>query len=567
MTTAQSSPGNVPTADAGEKPDANTSPSVSKPEPESKLDVDIDKPDPSAGYLTGVKLVIIVAAVTFSSFLMLLDTMIVSTAIPEITSAFHSLPDVGWYASAYQFGLAAPQPLIGKLYKFFNTKWTFIVFFAVFEIGSVLCGAAISSPMFIVGRFVAGLGAAGISNGSLNIISNSAPLEKRPALIGLALAFNLLGLVVGPLVGGAFTSYTTWRWCFYVNLPAGGLAVIAILFLSIPEEANKPKAWSLIPRLHYHLDLIGFILFAPAVLQLLLALQFGGVTYPWNSSQVIGLFCGTVATSVAWWFWNRHRGDNAMMPHALIRRGDVLASGMYISLLMSAVYGATYFLPIYFQSVKGANPMLSAVYILPMILAQLMTAGASGAAVTKIGYVIPVAIFSTIFLSIGSGLYSILQPNSSTGQWIGFQILGGVGSGAGLQLPLISVQAAMDGEELAAGISFVIFSQALGPTITLTLFNVIFSAGLQTEINQHAPQVDAAAIIHAGATGFRSMVSPEDLPGVLVAYANSIDHVFYLVAALSAVCGICLWGMGWHDIRKKEGENVTNATDGVKTDS
>ncbi|KAJ8120570.1 hypothetical protein ONZ43_g2752 [Nemania bipapillata] len=322
-------------------------------------------------YVTGVKLAVFVAAVALASFLVLLDIMIVSTAIPRITDTFHSLNDIG---------CSAPQLLTGRFYKYLNTKWTFMIFFIVFEIGSALCGAAVSSPMFIVGRFVAGFGAAGISNGSVNIVSNCAPLEKRPALIGLLIGFSLLGLVVGPLVGGAFTSLTTWRWCFYVNLPAGGVAAIPILFLNIPGDAGKPKLSTVVSKLYLYFDLTGFFLIAPAVLQLLLALQFGGHTYPWNSSQVIGLFVGSFATAVVWFFWNRYRGEDAMLPYSLVRRGDVLASGMYTALFMSAIFGATYFLPIYFQAVNGASAKLSAVYLLPMILAQLFTAVAAGGA-------------------------------------------------------------------------------------------------------------------------------------------------------------------------------------------
>lgn len=142
-----------------------------------------------------------------------------------------------------------------------------------------------------------------------------------------------------------------------------------------------------------------------------------------------------------------------MMPRAMIGKWNVLASGMYVACLMSAAYGAVYYLPLYFQSVNDASAILSAVYLLPMIISQLISAGIAGAAgksdehqpesyagadmtpsVSKIGYVIPVSIFSTIFLPIGTGLYSLLQPGTSSGQWIGFQIVGGVGFGAGLQL-------------------------------------------------------------------------------------------------------------------------------------
>ena len=106
-----------------------------------------------------------------------------------------------------------------------------------------------------------------------------------------------------------------------------------------------------------------------------------------------------------------------------------------------------------------------------------------------------------------------------------------------------------------------VFCQALGPSIALVLYNVIFGASLKMELAQRAPNVDAQAIIDAGATGFRSLVQPGDLNAVLKAYANSIDHVFFLVAALAALCSIFVWPMGWYDIRKKGGpEDVTKST-------
>jgi MFS family permease len=367
------------------------------------------------------------------------------------------------------------------------------------------------------------------------------------------MGFNLLGIVVGPLLGGAFTQYASWRWCFYMNLPAGGLTMLALLFLNIPEQEAKPKVATLLPRLHHYLDIVGFLLFAPAVLMLLLALQFGGQAYPWSSAQVIGLFCGAAATIFIWFFWNRHRGNDAMLPHGLLGRLDVVASGVYIALLTSALYAGVYFLPIYFQGVNGATAMQSAVYLLPTILGQLFAAGAAGGAITKIGFVIPIAIFSTVLLSIGTGLYSILEPGSPNAQWIGFQILAGVGAGAGLQLPIINVQAATNSEELSSGIAFVLLSFNLGPAITLTLFNVLFLSSLQDQIrgDNLLRGIDPEAVLAVGATGFKSLVPEDQLERLLEVFSTSLNHVFYLAAALVAICSIVLWGMGWHDLRKK----------------
>ncbi|KAI1077292.1 efflux pump [Whalleya microplaca] len=513
-----------------------------------KLD---DHHDNSNEYVTGIKLALIVASVALACFLMLLDTMVVSTAIPRITDTFNSLPDVGWYASAYQFGSAAPQPLTGKVYTHFNTKWSFLSFFAIFEIGSILCGAAVSSDMLIIGRAVAGFGAAGITNGAITIISSCAPLEKRPALIGLTMGLMQIGLVAGPLIGGAFTSYTTWRWCFYVNLPVGAFTALVILLVRIPEQIPKQKAFVVFSKLHHYLDLIGFALFAPAVLQLLLALQYGGNQYSWRSSTVIGLFCGSGATFAVWLVWNRHKGDDALLPHSMIKQTVVWASGLYQAFMISAVYGATFFLPIYFQAINNATAMLSGVYLLPTILPQLLMAGLSGVLLQKMGFIIPIAVVGTIFLALGSGLYSLLQPESSTGDWVGFQILAGVGSGLSMQLAIISIQAAVGEEQLATGMALVIFAQSLGPAIVLVVCNVIFNSSLKSQLQDKAPRTDAAAVIRAGATGFRAIVQRDDLPGVLAAYAVSVDRVFYFVAAVAAACIVVLWGMGWHDLRTK----------------
>ncbi|KAI0387382.1 MFS general substrate transporter [Hypomontagnella monticulosa] len=530
---------------------------VNSTDADARRDLAVVESKPNPEYMTGVKLVIIVATVGFTSFLILLDLMIVSTAVPKITDEFHSLGDIGWYASAYQFGSAAPQPLTGKIYKYFNTKWTFLIFFVLFEVGSVVCAAANSSPAFIVGRFIAGFGGAGVSTGTITIVSNSAPLEKRAGLLGFTLGFNLLGIVLGPLIGGAFTSYVTWRWCFYINLPIGAVAALTILVLRIPEPTIKPSPSSLLPRLHHHLDLVGFVLFAPAILQLLLALQFGTQTYPWNSSQVIGLFVGAAATFAVWLLWNRYRGEDAMIPRALISQKNVLASALYNACQTSALYAAIYYLPIYFQAVKGTSAILSGVYLLPLIIFQLLFAGASGGAVQKIGYIIPITLFASVFLSTGTGLLSILKPDTSTARWVGFQILVGTGFGAGLQMPIIAVQAAMGGEELASGIAFMVFSQAIGPAIAVTLYNVIFLSSLPSQIAEFAPQANAQAVINAGASGFRSVVSPADLDGVLVAYSNSLSRIYYLAVAFAAICAIASLGMGWNDLRKQE----VNSTD------
>ena len=139
------------------------------------------------GHLGSIRLGLVITSLSLSVFLVLLDSSVISTAIPKITDDFHSLTDVGWYASSYQLGSAVLQMLTGKVFHHFNLKWSYIVFFFIFEVGSALSGAAQTSAMLIVSRTISGVGASALINGAITIVSASAPIERRPALTGIIL--------------------------------------------------------------------------------------------------------------------------------------------------------------------------------------------------------------------------------------------------------------------------------------------------------------------------------------------------------------------------------------------
>ena len=238
---------------------------------------------------------------------------------------------------------------------------------------------------------------------------------------------------------------------FYVNLPIGALVAAMLFFVSIPKQTAKPRGLSVIRTLPTKLDLIGFAIFAAAAIELLLAVQYGGNQFAWNSSTVIGLFCGAGATFVVFLAWNYYKGDDAMIPSTMLRERIVWSSCLVYGFLMSQMFTTSYYLPIYFQGVKGVSPTLSGVYLLPFILSQLLCAIGSGTlgrygyrlsvlgsaddqVVGRLGYYLPVSVFSAMLIATGSGLLSTLAPGTSTGRWIGLQILLGAGSGSGLQM-------------------------------------------------------------------------------------------------------------------------------------
>ncbi|EPE04209.1 mfs transporter [Ophiostoma piceae UAMH 11346] len=509
------------------------------------------------GHLSGIKLGLVITSLSLSVFLVLLDSSVISTAIPKITDDFHSLKDVGWYASSYQLGSAVLQMLTGKVFNHFNLKWSYIVFFLIFEVGSALSGAAQTSAMLIISRTISGVGASALINGAITIVSASAPIERRPALTGIILGFSQLGVVIGPLIGGAFTTGYTWRWCFYINLPLGLIVAVPLLLIHIPEQIPKRPPREVIPQLHKHLDLVGFTLFAPFIVMLLLAIQFGGNQFAWDSSQVIGLFVGSGVTFLVWVVWNYRKGEDGLLPFPILKRRIVWMSGLYYTCMCSSLIGCSYFLPIYFQAVKGVTAIMSGVYTLATIVPQVIGAVGSGMVIGKTGFVPPFAVGGSVFFIIGAGLYTTLQPGTPTANWVGYQILSGFGRGLGFQMSIIATQHAVSAQELSAAMAFIVWCQYMGPSIFLTLFNTIFDTKLVHFLRQDVPTVNPQVILSAGATNFRKVVPANVIPGVLKAYSDSLDIVFYMVLALSFVCFFAGFGMGFKDIRVKPGQAST----------
>lgn len=262
--------------------------------------------------------------------------------------------------------------MLGKGYSRLNSKWLFLGCLFVFEAGSIICGVAYSSRMLIVGRAIAGIGGSGLINGVLILANSCIPPHKQPLIIGTLMSLGQLGIAAGPLIGGGFTQYVTWRWCFYLNLPIGGMIIAGLVFISVPDHLSKPPFRYAFTNAVEEFDLVGVSLFAPATVMFFLALQYGGNQYAWNSSQVIGLFCGAGITFILWLEWNRRAGDAAMAPFSILTQHIVWTGTICGTFLAGTIFVTAYYLPIYFQAVQARTPFQSGIDVLPSILAQMV---------------------------------------------------------------------------------------------------------------------------------------------------------------------------------------------------
>ncbi|KAI2640361.1 putative efflux pump [Hypomontagnella submonticulosa] len=506
-------------------------------------------------YPTGLKLGLITLALCLSVFLMALDNAIIATAIPKITDAFHSLPDVGWYGSAYLLTTAALQLLFGKFYTFLSIKWVYLTAIGIFELGSLICGVAQNSVTLIIGRAVAGMGSAGIMSGALLILAHSVPLARRPMYTGIISSMYGIASVAGPLLGGVFTDKVTWRWCFYINLPIGAVTIFVILFFFPAPHQAKPKDETLVERIK-RFDPLGTVLFMPAIICLLLALQWGGVDYPWNNGRIIALFVVFAVLMIAFLYVQHLQQENATVPPRIMKNRTVWASSLFAFGIGSGFFIMVYYIPIWFQTVQGVSAVDSGIRNLPMLISVVVFAMGAGALVTIFGYYAPFMILGTVLMSIGGGLLSTWKPDTATGTWIGYQILFGAGVGMSMQQPLMAVQTVLDIKDVPTGTSVLVFVQTVGGALFVSVGQSVFSNKLVQELAANIPGLDVSSVRSAGATALQNTLPAEMIPKVVLSYSNALTTTFLVGAALAA---FTVFGSATIEWKSVKGKNVEAA--------
>ncbi|KAI8272718.1 Efflux pump mlcE [Colletotrichum sp. SAR11_57] len=493
-------------------------------------------------YLRPLPLMMLFLATSLTGSLVLMYALIIATAIPSITAAFNTIEDLDWYSTAYLFATCSVQPLVAKLYDLFRLRVTeshhsqsnadmllqdvYVASIVLFEVGNVICGAAQTSAVFIGGRTVAGLGAAGLFSGGLVMLTVASPPKWRAPLIGGGMGLMIVGGALGPLIGGALTQHLGWRWCMWIFLPPGGVSAVAFLFLRVPEQRKKAPAKEVLPILPKAMDLIGFALFAPAVIMLLLAFSWGGGRYAWSSATIIGLICGGFAMTGVFSVWAWYHQEKALIPPSVFRKKVVFCGCAVAFLQVGAFATLGDYLPLWFQSVKGATPTTSGLNILPTMITQLLATGFCALCFNKLGYAPLWAQTGNVLAGLGSGLMTTFNPSTPTGQWIGYQILVGIGRGFVIQIPPIALQNTLQNEELATGTALLIFFQYFGSSVFLCVSKTAFLNRLIPALQEHVPDVDPQAIINAGATDLENIVDGSEYNALIQAYSDALVTTF-----------------------------------------
>ncbi|KAL5316077.1 hypothetical protein ACEPPN_016954 [Leptodophora sp. 'Broadleaf-Isolate-01'] len=442
-------------------------------------------------YLEGWKLWAIMCTLYLNTLLAALDVGIVATAIPAITDDFHQLDYVGWYGGAIFLTLSTTAPVWGKLYKYVSARWVYFVSILIFLVGSIIAATAKNSIALIIARALQGVGCSGSIGGSVLMINYVAHPSKQPMFIGLWATVYMISTIIGPLIGGAFTSHVTWRWCFWINLPVGGPVLVAVfLFFHVPKHVKYPKAtWK---EIIFQLDLPGFAMIFSSLVCFTLALQWGGQSKTWNNSSVIATLTMWVVLTIAFVVVEYFQGERAMIPLRLLKTRMQWTNTLY-ALIQTAI-------------ASGVNT-------LPFIAFFALGSMMSGGIIGKTRVFQPFLLVGGLLATVGAALLYTVDLNSSKARYLGPQVVFGFGIGLGCQVPMMALQSFSPPEDVAS-VTSIIVTQSL------------FANRLLSSLATSAPSINPGLVLATGATELRRVFNGSDLLNVISSYMVGTKAVF-----------------------------------------
>ncbi|KAK1760395.1 major facilitator superfamily domain-containing protein [Echria macrotheca] len=501
--------------------------------------------------ITGFKWLLFCMSLYTTSFLYGLDTTIAADVQGPVVEQFGHIEQLAWIGAGFPLGSVAVILLLGNLFNHFNMKWIFIGGVVLFELGSLVCGAAPNMDALIVGRVLAGAGGAGIYLGGLNYFSYVTTPKERGLYLSLTGFFWGIGAVLGPVIGGGFAvSSATWRWAFYINLVIGAAIAPIIVFVLPPIH---PEVGKTIRERIAEFDFLGLALVGITWILFTTAFTMAGVQWSWSDGRSIALVVvfGVVLVVV---ILQQYFSIFTTPAHRAVP-GHILLSLNQVMLLTSTaastatLFVIVYYIPIYFQFVHSDDPIQAAIRLLPFIIVTVFVNVMAGKLLAKIRYYMPIYVVSGTLITLGGALLMVyLDPSTSEGVIYGLSVLIAVGQGLSIQLGYAVGTLTVNPADIGNVISLQNIAQIGGSTVGLVIGGQVFqSYAVRNLTAALAGQGFSAQEIVEATAGAQSALfhklTDELRTAAIQAIVSAMQRSFVLVISSGAIMLLASLGM------------------------
>ena len=471
------------------------------------------------------RIMIIYSGLMLGMLLAALDQTIISTALPTIVGDLGGLNHLQWVVDAYLVTSTCSTLLWGKLGDLYGRKIVFQAAIVIFLAGSALSGLAHSMVQLILFRGVQGLGAGGLMALAFAIIGDILSPRQRGRYQGYMMAVFSLSSVAGPAIGGFLTQSYSWRWCFYVNVPVGIVAlVVTSTVLNLPFR-----------RVNHRVDYAGAALQVGAVGAILLVTIWGGVSYSWTSAPIIGLALGGVLLIVLF-IRQEKRASEPVLPLRLFRNSVFNATNVAGFLAGMAMFGGTVFMPLFLQLVTGVSPTLSGLLVLPMMAGVTASSVSIGRLITRTGRYKVWPLIGSVLMPTGMYLLSFMTAATPRWEAGAFMLVLGLGMGMIMPVLIVAIQNATDQADMGTATSANTFFRSMGMSFGVAVFGTIMNTRLQYWFPRLVPNLKHLSLSANSVAYSPSAVQhlpPAVRHGIITAFSHSLHTVFLWAAPIA----------------------------------
>ncbi|KIW22734.1 uncharacterized protein PV07_11000 [Cladophialophora immunda] len=496
---------------------------------------DVENNNGSSGsteFTISTRFILAFVALAVLTLMVALDGTSISVALPTIAKKLHGTAiEAFWAGTSFLLASTVFQPNFASFSHIFGRMPVIMVSIALFFVGVMMAALSNDFGLLLAGRAVQGIGGGGVIAMTEIVVTDLVPLRYRGQWAGIIAGMWSIGSVSGPIIGGAFAQ-VQWRWIFWLNLPFIGIGAVMIpLFLRLNVIPQSIAA-----KLR-RVDWLGTVIFVGSMTSFLIPLTWGGVMYSWSSWRTLVPLLVGAAGLIGFCFYEAY-----LAPEPLLRLSVFSNRTANIAYVTTTLHGMVlwcilYYQPLYFEAVKGYTPVVSGVALFPETFTVAPMAVVTGLLITKFAAYRWAIWVGWGIGTLGLGLLTLLDVNTTIPQWIFINLVSGIGLGIlfpGLQF---QVQAASTNKDMAFAVAMFVFFRSFGQALGVAIGGVIFQNQMVTNLQKYpayAPRAselakDAAALVEI----IKTTPAGAGKLALRTAYTDSLRTVYIVLTALA----------------------------------